>query len=229
MSKRSLKVLLFICFLAITLFPLRMEAQGNPNEQKHCISSSEAGLKGDLRRLWIDHTVWTRKYIISALAGLDDQEKVLSRLLKNQEDLGNAIKPYYGEKAGTKLTVLLKEHIVLAGKLVDAAKQNNQAEINKYNKEWHRNADDIAKFLSDANPNWKLPVIKDLMYTHLKLVTDEVTGRLQKDWDADILAFDKGEDHIIMMADALADGIIKQFPDKFVNNRHGKMEKNHKH
>nr|WP_141432476.1 glycosyltransferase [Bacillus sp. 03113] len=199
------------------LSPMKIEAKGNVNAQTHCISPSAEKLKGDLRRLWIDHTIWTRNYIISALAGLEDQQKVLARLLKNQEDIGNAIKPYYGEQAGNKLTELLKEHIVIAGKLVDAVKQNNQADIEKYNKEWHRNADNIAKFLSSANPNWKFNVIQDLMYVHLKLLTDQVLGRVKKDWDADIAAFDKGEDHIIMMADALTDGIIKQFPAKFKN------------
>ncbi|MGP7817108.1 glycosyltransferase [Niallia sp. 01092] len=215
MRKQFFKILLFISLLVITASPMRIAAQGNSNEPNHCVSSQAAALKGDLRRLWIDHTIWTRNYIISALAGLEDQEKVLVRLLKNQEDIGNAIKPFYGDKAGDRLTELLKEHIVLAGKLVDAVKQNNEADIKKYNKEWHRNADDIAKFLSDANPNWKLSVIKDLMYEHLKLVTDEVVARNQKDWDADIIAFDKGEDHIIMLADELANGIIKQFPAKF--------------
>ncbi|WP_260445575.1 hypothetical protein [Metabacillus elymi] len=43
--------------------------------------------------------------------------------MKNQKDIGNAIKPLYGEKAGNKLTDLHKEYIVIVGKIVDAAKQ----------------------------------------------------------------------------------------------------------
>lgn len=86
--------------------------------------------------------------------------------------------------------------------------------MQKYNAELYRNADDIAKFLSDANPNWSRKDLQDLLYTHLKFITDQATARIAKDWKADILAFDKGEDHIIKLADALAQGIVKQFPDR---------------
>jgi hypothetical protein len=59
--------------------------------------------------------LWTSNYIISATtAGAEDQTQVLARLMRNQEDIGNAVKPVYGEKAGNKLTDLLKEHIVIA-------------------------------------------------------------------------------------------------------------------
>jgi hypothetical protein len=109
----------------------------------------------------------------------------------------------------------LREHIQLAGGVVDAAKAGNQADLAKFNKEWFRNADDISKFLSAANPNWSEKEQRDMLYAHLQFVTDQATARLKKDWKADILAYDKGEDHMMMYADMLSDGIIKQFPDKF--------------
>jgi hypothetical protein len=159
--------------------------------------------------------LWTRSYILSNLAGLLDQEQVLARLLKNQKDIGNAIKPYYGEAAGNKLAELLTEHIAIAGKIVNAAKSGNQADFEKFNKEWYKNADDIAKFLSSANPNWTHKQIKDLLDRYLQLLTENVAARLAKNWEADIIAFDQGEDHIIMLADTLTEGIVKQFPDRF--------------
>ncbi|WP_019243325.1 hypothetical protein [Bacillus massilioanorexius] len=140
---------------------------------------------------------------------------VLQRLLQNQTDIGNSIKPFYGEKAGNQLTKLLKEHIVLAGQVVDAAKSGNQQALNKYNKLWYKNADDIAAFLSKANPNWSYEQLKDMLHKHLGFVTEEAVARLKKDWKANIAAFDKGENHMLMLADLLANGIIKQFPQKF--------------
>ncbi|GGF93150.1 hypothetical protein GCM10010912_42680 [Paenibacillus albidus] len=140
---------------------------------------------------------------------------MLARLLKNQQDIGDAIKPYYGEAAGNKLTELLREHILIAGKVVEAAKAGNSLELDKANKAWHRNADDIALFLSKANPNWPNQALKDLLYTHLQVLTEAATARIAKNWEAEIAATDKGEDHIIKLADTLSTGIIKQFPDKF--------------
>ena len=54
-----------------------------------------------------------------------------------------------------------------------------------------------------------------MMHDHLKLTTDEAVARIKKDYDTDIRAYDNVHDEILKMADALTDGIIKQFPDKF--------------
>ena len=77
------------------------------------------------------------------------------------------------------------------------------------------NADEISTFLSKANPNWKLEDLKNMMRDHLKLTTDEAVARIKKDYDADVKAYDKVHDEILMMSDALSDGIVMQFPDKF--------------
>jgi hypothetical protein len=44
---------------------------------------------------------------------------------------------------------------------------------------------------------------------------EEATARLQGDYEADVAAFDKVYNHIMMMADDLSEGIALQFPDKF--------------
>ncbi|MGG4448198.1 glycosyltransferase [Brevibacillus porteri] len=208
--------LLMICvaLLGVPSMAAAKESKGNV-QQAECIKPKEVKLQGDMRRLWIDHLLWDHTYMVSALAGLEDKDAVLARLLKNQVDIGNAMKPYYGEEAGNKLGKLLTEHIVIAGKIIDAAKNGDQASVAKLNKDWYRNADDIAKFLSSANPNWTEKELKDLLYKHLELLTGNLQARLKKDWEADIETFDKGEDHIISLADVLTAGIIKQFPNQF--------------
>ncbi len=120
--------------------------------------------------LWIDHVSWTRSYITSAIASLKDQNAVLEQLLKNQDDIGNSIKPYYGEEAGNKLASLLREHIQIAGQVVEAAKAHNKSDLDKNNELWYKNADEIAAFLSKANPNLAEKELKDMLYTHLKFV-----------------------------------------------------------
>ncbi|MFC5652552.1 glycosyltransferase [Paenibacillus solisilvae] len=218
MKNRFLKVMLLCITLTLSLaVPSKAGAAAVDHSHGHhqCLSKSAAQLQWDLRKLWIDHALWTRNYIVSAAAGLEDQDKVLARLLKNQQDIGNAIKPYYGEAAGNKLAELLREHILIAGKIIAASLQGNQADIERYNKDWYKNADDIAKFLSGVNPNWSAKELKDLLDVHLQLVAADAAARIKKDWDADIAAFDEGESHIIKLSDTLATGIIKQFPDKF--------------
>ncbi|MEK4523350.1 glycosyltransferase [Psychrobacillus sp. FSL W7-1493] len=214
MRNQFLKSAVWLMALVLIASPLTTEAQENvPQEQ--CVSQAACQLKGEIRKLWTDHVMWTRLYIVSTLEGLDDQEKVLARLLENQEDIGNAFKPYYGEAAGNKLTELLKDHILLAGKVVDAAKSGNNANFERYNKEWYKNADDIADFLSKANPNLPNEELKEFLEMHLELITEDVKARLAKDWDSSIIALDKGIDHILKLADTLSNGVVKQFPNKF--------------
>lgn len=168
-----------------------------------------------LRDLWVDHTVYTRNYIISFVAGLPDTNVVAARLLKNQEDLGNAIKPFYWEQADTKLTGLLKAHILGAVALLKAAKAGNTTGAAAAEKKWYENANQIATFLSSANPNWPVQDLKTMLYYHLALTKSEAVARLTGNYTADIAAFDKIHRQAVMMSDELADGIIKQFPNKF--------------
>ncbi|GAA0100460.1 hypothetical protein UT300012_11740 [Paraclostridium bifermentans] len=215
MKKLLKSFLLFSFLLTLVLTPIKTKALEYTFSKDTNCNKSICDLKMAERRLWIDHVSWTRNYIVSDLSSLEDKSYVLERLLKNQDDIGNSIKPYYGEEAGNKLSAILREHIELAGKVVDAAKVNNKNDLEKYNKLWYENADKIASFLSSANPNYSEKNLKDMLYKHLQFVTDQAVARLNKDWKADIEAYDKGENHMIMFADVLTDGIIKQFPQKF--------------
>jgi hypothetical protein len=168
-----------------------------------------------MRKLWEDHITYTRNFIISSLAGLEDAGKIAERLLKNQDDIGDAIKPVYGPEAGAKLTALLRDHILIAADVVKAAKAGAAADLEAANKKWYANADAIAAFLSGANPNWDRAKMMDMLHKHLEYTTQEVVSRLKKDWAGDIEAYDKGHAHMLMFSDMLTHGIVKQFPDKF--------------
>jgi hypothetical protein len=172
-------------------------------------------MRMEMRKLWEDHIVYTRNYVISATSNLPDAQPVLDRLLRNQDDIGNAIAPYYGADAAKKLSTLLREHITIAGAVVKAAMAGDQTTLKAQQDKWSANGKSIAVFLSGANPNWKQADLEQMMQMHLDLLTKQVTARINKDWAADIKAYDDGTDHILKMADALSDGIEKQFPDKF--------------
>ena len=169
-----------------------------------------------MRKLWEDHITWTRLAIVSFAAGTPDFDPTAARLLRNQEDIGNAIKPYYGRRAGDRLTALLKEHIAGAVELLEAAKAGDDARFADAKQAWYRNGRQIARFLSNANPRF-LPFAKTnrLMRGHLDQTLDEAAHRLGGDFPADIRDYDRIHRHILMMADAISGGIVKQFPRRF--------------
>ena len=168
-----------------------------------------------MRKLWEDHITWTRLYIVSALADAPDLKATTDRLLQNQADIGNAVKPFYGDAAGDKLTGLLRQHILIAADIVGAAKAGDKAKLDSSKTHWAANADEIAAFLSGANPaHWPAADMKAMMRDHLDLTTAELVARLNKDWTADVAAYDKIHAQILKMADMLSAGIAAQFPEK---------------
>lgn len=182
-------------------------------------TDSECSLRASLRRLWADHVIWTRQYIVAFADGTPDAGVAANRLLKNQEHIGNAIVPFYGQAAGTQLTDLLKQHILIAVDLLNAAKSGDNAEFQTQDQKWSRNAEEIAGLLSGANPHWPKKDVVDLLGVHLKLTKDEAVARLGGKWDDDVAAFDDIFTEIMTVSDTLTDGIIAQFPTRFLGAR----------
>ncbi|HMA04399.1 MAG TPA: hypothetical protein VKO45_00560, partial [Methanomicrobiales archaeon] len=180
-------------------------------------TQSQVDLRNGMRKLWTDHTVWTRLYIIESLNDSPAATPAAARLLQNQVDIGNAIKPVYGDAAGTQLTALLREHILIAVDIIDAVKAKNATAQAAAETAWTANADQIATFLAGANPNWPLQTVKDLMHMHLSTTKDELVARYTMNYPGDVTAWDAVYNHILTMSDALTDGIVKQFPAKFAS------------
>jgi hypothetical protein len=213
MSKKPLTGI----FLAILMIGAIVSGIANPLivAQGQTITQKQVDFKMEMQRLWEDHVTYTRMFIVETAANISNDVTV-ARLLKNQEDIGNAIKPYYGDAAGNQLTALLKQHIVIAADVVHAAKAGDSTALDAANKQWFANADQIALFLSQANPTyWPESAIKSMLYEHLNLTTAEAVARLHGDWTTDIQTYDKVVTQAMMMADGLADGIIGQFPGMF--------------
>ena len=196
---------------------LAAPAAGMPSAPPHASADvpPQTALRQDMRKLWTDHVIWTREYIVAAVGDQPDRQAAASRLMKNQEDIGAAVASFYGKAAGDQLTTLLKEHISIAVEIIQFAKAGDKASQQQADAKWRRNGDEIADFLSKANPHWPKSVLAQMMATHLSTTTEEVVARLTKNWEADVRAFDAVYEHILAMADALSDGIIAQFPDKF--------------
>jgi hypothetical protein len=179
-------------------------------------AAKQSAFRDAMRRLWEDHIVWTRQFVVSAVADLPDKGAVTERLLRNQADIGDAIKPFYGDAAGQRLTALLREHITVAAELVAAAKAGDKVKSEDAGKRWNANADEIGAFLSGANPQaWPAAETKKMMREHLDLTIAEVSARLRGDWAADVAAYESIHTQILHMADMLSAGIISQFPKKF--------------
>ena len=180
------------------------------------LTAKAVALRTDMRKLWEDHITWTRLAIISLETGTPDTDATVGRLLQNQTDIGNAIKPYYGKAAGKELTKQLRAHIMIAADVIAAAKAGDSAALANAQARWIKNADQIASVLHSVNPRfWKLAAMKAEMHRHLDLTTQEAVARLQGNWAADVAAYDSVHEHILHMSDLLSAGMVRQFPARF--------------
>lgn len=215
---KRLVVTLALGILALPAFAPapRVHAASEAKAAPTAPTMSATDLRNGMRKLWTDHTVYTHRYIVSALATMPDLPAVTQRLLRNQDDIGDAIKPIYGDAAGKKLSALLRDHILIAADIVKAAKANDTKSVDALQKKWRQNGNDLAAFLASANPTWKQPTLTDMLQRHLDFVTQQVVARIKGDWAADIKAYDAGYTHMLMFADMLSDGIIKQNPTKII-------------
>jgi hypothetical protein len=185
----------------------------------HGAIAAQTAFHDAMRKFWEDHIAWTRQFIVSAATetgNLPDIGPTTDRLLANQTDIGNALKPFYGKTAGDQVTALLRDHILTAAQIIAAAKAGDSAEVDAAVAAWYANADDIATALNALNPDhWPLAELKAHMKDHLDLTLAEAVARLQGRYADDIAAYDRIHIQILEMADMLSDGIIAQFPARF--------------
>jgi hypothetical protein len=178
-------------------------------------TKKELALHDGMRQLWEDHITWTRLAVISLTTGSPDTEATVGRLLQNQDDIGDAVEPFYGKAAGDELSRQLRLHILIAADVIAAAKAGDASALADAQARWSANGEDIAELLASANPHWELGRMNAELRTHLRLTTEEVVARLEGDWAGDVAAYDRIHHHALHFADLLSDGIVQQFPRRF--------------
>ena len=180
------------------------------------ISKAQLALNNQLRMLWGQHVVWTRFTILSIVFGLPDVDSVTNRLLRNPKDFAAVLKTLYGEQAAAKFDDLFTAHLVIASELVKAAKAGDNRAAADAEKRWYANADKIATFLASINPYWSEQQWKTMLYEHLALTKAEAVNMLTGKYVEGITVFDQIEKQALQMADVMINGIIQQFPNKFL-------------
>ncbi|MGA2091490.1 MAG: glycosyltransferase [Endomicrobiales bacterium] len=179
------------------------------------MSKKAVDLRLEMRELWQEHVIFTRHYIISALSDLEDTSTVAERLLTNQDDIGNIFTLYYGDIAGNQLTSLLRKHVKIVFDIVKEEKDGDNDALETSQSHLKSNAYEIAVFFTGANPNWKRKDMQNMLFKHDDLMSGEIAARLKKDWKTDIDTYDKDGENMLMFADYLTNGIVRQFSKKF--------------
>jgi malate synthase len=178
-------------------------------------TNEQTALRVAMRSLWAQHMEWTYATVVAFASDSPALQATLTRLLRNQNDIGGAVTPYYGTEAGKKLTDLLRTHIEEAVPVLTAAKAGDKAGLTTAVDAWYANAREIADFLASANPNWKKGEMRQMMKTHITQTIGYASDVLGGNYASAIDNYDHAEAHMLEMADMLTAGLVEQFPDKF--------------
>jgi len=208
----------YVLFAVILLIMLPVLVAGNSSliEAQNQSKIDAQVFRSNMRKLWEDHSERTRELIISTLSGLPNQNETAQNLIQNQNEIGNAIKPFYGEEAGDDLAELLEEHTQLGSTMLQAARKAEPEAFEDSVARWYSNADGIAAFFQETNQeNWPLRKTKPMIRMYLDFTLEEALARWNGDFAASDAAHDKLRNQALKIADMLSDGLINRFRGKF--------------
>ena len=180
-------------------------------------SYKQVELQLTLRDLWTDHIFWVRSVVFSTKFGDTEAAKVAEEnVVKNAKEIAGAVASFYGKEAGDKLFGLLAGHYGAIKEYLTAAMKGSKEEKDMAVDKLKKNADEIAAFLSSANPNnWPKDVLVTLLIAHGGHHIAQIDAVVAKDYTTEATIWENMKKHIYTIADALAGGIEKQFPKKF--------------
>jgi hypothetical protein len=210
MNRKTKRIILVIVMLFV-LVPVLLT--GNSSAQPKI---ERQAFRDSMRKLWKDHSELTRSFMTSTLGDLPNQSETAESLLQNQNEIGTVFKPYYGEAAGIQLAELLREHALIEDTMLQAARRADPRAFEDSVVRWYANADEIADFLSDLNPeNWPPRQTRSMMKEYLDLTLEEALAHWSGDSAADEAAHFKVQNQALKIADVLSEGIINKFREKF--------------
>jgi hypothetical protein len=199
--------------LALAVTALALPAHAG-HDRASPTTSKAAATQDALRDLWVGHVFWVRNVALETIAGNDAAAKAADeQVVANARQIAAAIEPFYGKPASDKLFGQLAGHYGAVKEYLEA--KNKPAQDAAF-KKLAANAEEIAKFLSGANPHLPLDTLRALLLAHGGHHVEQIRQLRDKDYAGEAQTWEQMKQHMYVIADALTAAIAKQFPAKFV-------------
>ena len=216
MNRPSQLALMLSLALAVPLVALPMAASAHPMAQtSHEFTAAPSALAQTMRTLWLGHAEGVRSYLIAVHDKKPKQATAAAdHVVANAKSIADAVGSFYGKPAGTQMLTLLAGHWGAVKAYIDASAANDETGRNTAIQTLNANAKDIADFLSGANPYLPQATLLSLLTTHGAHHIAQTQQVFAGDKQAEAATWKAMRAHMVMIGDALAGGIAKQFPDK---------------
>lgn len=178
-------------------------------------SVSAPQLQAAMRSLWHGHIVHTREYAVAVHAHDSAKAKTAAgAVVANAKQIADAVGGFYGKAASTQTLQLLAGHWGGVKALTDASAAGDMAGEQKAMADLNDNVTAIAKFFSGANPNLPENAVQSLFATHVAHHAAQIKQIMSGDTKGEQATWADMQAHMNTIADELAGGIAKQFPNK---------------
>jgi hypothetical protein len=178
------------------------------------VQNSEV-LYDEIRRLFIERAIWSRQKLIGKIDKIDDTQSADKKLEMVADSVGNAFNQYYGDKVGRDLSSMMKKHDVMNINMVSAISQGDQHEADSKEEERRRDAHNVAQYLCNLNPYWKVDEFESHIHDAcIKPIKQQAQARANRNFDEDERIIGKAYAQSVRLADYICEGLVRQFPDK---------------
>ncbi|HEX9479121.1 MAG TPA: hypothetical protein VGA90_10195 [Methylomirabilota bacterium] len=175
-----------------------------------------AALRTTLNLALREHVYLAAATTNAALGGRDAEFKAAAGALDaNSVAIAKAIGSVYGADAEKAFLPLWRKHIGMVVDYTVGKATKDQAKQDRAVGDLLGYTQDFGAFLSGANPNLPKAVVADLVKHHVMTLKDVIDAQAAKDQARAFVAERTGAGHMQMIADPLAEAIVKQFPDRF--------------
>ena len=216
MNRPTQLALILSLALAVPLVSMPAAASAHPMAPaSHEFAAAPSALAQTMRTLWLGHAEGVRSYLIAVHDKHPTQAAAAAdHVVANAKSIANAVGSFYGKPAGAQMLTLLAGHWGAVKAYIDASAANDDVGRNTAIQTLNANAKDIADFLSGANPYLPQATLLSLLTTHGAHHIAQTQQVFAGDMKAEAATWKAMRAHMVMIGDALAGGIAKQFPDK---------------
>src|SRR5712691_29703 len=192
------------------------ESMGMASPATASSGTKAAALRTTLNTLFAEHVWLAGSATGAALGGRDADFKAAAAALdQNSVAIARAIGSVYGSDAEQAFLPLWRKHIGFAVDYTVGVATNDRARADKAVNDLVGYSQDFGAFLQSANPNLPKSVVADLVKHHVVTLKTVIDAQAAKDPEKAYVALRTAAGHMPMIADPLAEAIVKQFPDKF--------------
>jgi len=213
MEKRLFRLVVLVLMAVLLAVPSFTFAQEKKSAPK---PPSKVELQLALRNLWQGHIFWVRNVVLMTKLGDKEAAKVAEeQVVQNAKDIANSITPFYGKEAADKLFSLLAGHYGAVKDYMNAVFTGNKDAKTAASDKMKKNVDEIATFLSSANPkNWPKDALMAALMAHMGFHMAQIDEINAKSFSGEAKTWEGMKNQVNQIADVLAGGISKQFGSK---------------